>query len=179
MCVSSEQPGQVWQSLRPLLPTARPSLPQHPPASLPHALLILLLPIPTDPQLYWLIPQLLSACSEVQSVLSGSVRRFSAENHVLVLVSPVLGRLQLPLTQSSPQMCSAKAAKAGNKLVLIFYSHLRTQPLTAVAVPTLERGAVSVLLPNKDLLAYAGCLKKALLIPGLFMNTQGLHRLIS
>lgn len=64
------------------------------------------------------------------------------------------------LCSSPSQMCSVQAAKAGNKLVLIFYSHLRAQPLTVVVAPTLERGAVSVFLPNKDLLAYAGCLKE-------------------
>lgn len=103
------------------------------------------------------------------------------KSRVLVLVSVILQCWGVcsfhshNLHSSTSQMCSVQAAKAGNKLVLIFYSHLRTQPLTVVAVPTLERGATSVLLPNKDLLAYAGCLKKKpLLIPGLFMNSTRL-----
>lgn len=123
---------------------------------------------PPSPQLYFLIPRAPLCSSQPLTLLcciihppTASARRFGAESRVLVLVSVIpqcWGGCSLhshSLCSSTPQMCSAQAAKAGNKLVLTLYSHLRAQPLTAVAVPTPERGAISVLLPSKDLLACA------------------------
>lgn len=128
---------------------------------------------PPSPQLYFLIPRAHLCSSQPLTLLcslihppTGSASRFGAESRVLGLVSVIpqcWGDCSFhshSLHSTTSQMCSAQAVKAGNKLFLTFYSHLRAQPLTVVAVPTLEGGAISVLLPSEDLLEYAGCLLK-------------------